>query len=280
MTISALIPVYNEEKRIEAALKCIQWCDEIVVIDKFSTDKTVEIAKALNVKVCQISTSAEFTAEIDLALENTTSEWIISFTASDIIHPVCALEIKRLISQPDFDYDVIQVPFRRYVLGLESKRSPWYSSHAPMVFRKSIVRINRLGIHNAVQLDSNRHYKMKNSNEYAMYHLTHATLDGMMSRHLRYWNAEAVVGEKTKINKSFLSVLKSLYVVLVLRRSYLMGWKGVMLGFAYLTYFMMAFVYKWERKYSKAPSIYEDIKNKILSDWEQGVPKKDDNKNS
>jgi hypothetical protein len=46
-----------------------------------------------------------------------------------------------------------------------------------------------------------------------------------------------------------------------------MGWNGVMLGFAYISYFMLSFVYKWERKYSKADSVYKDIREKILGEW-------------
>lgn len=43
--VSAYILTYNEEDKIEAALKTLGWADEIVVADSFSTDRTVEIAK-------------------------------------------------------------------------------------------------------------------------------------------------------------------------------------------------------------------------------------------
>ena len=54
MNISGLIITYNEEKNIQDVLESFDFCDEIVVIDSFSTDKTVEIAKKFpNVKVVQ-----------------------------------------------------------------------------------------------------------------------------------------------------------------------------------------------------------------------------------
>ena len=44
-TISAIVVCFNEEDRIEACLKSLRWCDEIVVVDAFSTDRTPEICQ-------------------------------------------------------------------------------------------------------------------------------------------------------------------------------------------------------------------------------------------
>ncbi|MCM8782697.1 MAG: glycosyltransferase, partial [Candidatus Omnitrophica bacterium] len=41
--ISALVTTYNEERNIKDCLKSIMWADEVVVVDSYSTDKTVEI---------------------------------------------------------------------------------------------------------------------------------------------------------------------------------------------------------------------------------------------
>ncbi len=43
--ITAIIPTFNEEVHIKAAIESVLWCDEIIVVDSFSTDKTVEIVK-------------------------------------------------------------------------------------------------------------------------------------------------------------------------------------------------------------------------------------------
>ena len=41
MSISAIIPVYNEEHRIEATLRCAAWCGDTIVVDKQSTSTRV-----------------------------------------------------------------------------------------------------------------------------------------------------------------------------------------------------------------------------------------------
>ena len=44
MKITAIIPTLNEEIHIEASIKSVDFADEIIVIDSFSTDQTVELA--------------------------------------------------------------------------------------------------------------------------------------------------------------------------------------------------------------------------------------------
>ena len=55
--VSGLIITYNEERNIAAVLNCFNFCDEIIVVDSFSTDKTVEIAQksksqSLSTRIC------------------------------------------------------------------------------------------------------------------------------------------------------------------------------------------------------------------------------------
>ena len=51
--ISALIPTFNEEHNISDAIDSVSWADEILVVDSFSTDSTIEIAKKKSAKVIQ-----------------------------------------------------------------------------------------------------------------------------------------------------------------------------------------------------------------------------------
>ena len=53
MSISVLILTLNEEQNLPACLDSLAWCDDIVVLDSFSTDRTVEIAEARGARVYQ-----------------------------------------------------------------------------------------------------------------------------------------------------------------------------------------------------------------------------------
>lgn len=273
-TISAVLVVYNEEARIEATLRCALWCDEIIVVDKQSTDRTREIARRYTNQIHKILYSEFDPNDLEKAISIARGEWILWLTASDVLHPVLAKQIRALIERADFPYDVIHVPYRRYVLGLETRRSPWYSDLNPAVFRKRVVKIRYDSVHGAISFDTERHYKMANSNEYCMYHLTHQTADGMIERHLLYWRAEGrLFPPDTSLGKAALAILRAAYRVFVRRKTFLMGWNGIALGAAYISYLALSFVYIWEHRHSKAPETYQQIRSSILQTW--GDPPKD-----
>ncbi len=61
MKLSVLILAKNEEKNIERAIKSVSSCDEVLVIDDHSTDRTVSIAEKLGAKILQRKLSGNFT---------------------------------------------------------------------------------------------------------------------------------------------------------------------------------------------------------------------------
>jgi glycosyltransferase involved in cell wall biosynthesis len=266
MTISAIISTYNEELRIESTIKTLQWCDEIVILDKKSTDRTKEIAEKLGAKVFLWDNTEYDHEETTFLINKCTSEWIISFTASDVIHPNLAKEIKETISNNEIDFDVIYIPFRTYILGIESKRSPWYTEMKPSVFRKSAVMINA-GVHDVLQFHSLKSFKLHNSHEFCVFHLTHKNVDTLMERHVRYWRAEARYFDDPDLKTPFRRVVLEIFKVIFKRKSFLLGRDGVMLSFAFISYYMMSYVYKWDKKYNNADKVYDEIRNKMISEW-------------
>ena len=268
MSISAIIPVYNEEHRIEATLRCAKWCDEIIVVDKQSTDQTRDIAGRYTDKIFVIDNREYDPREFEILLGNATCEWIILLTASDVIHPHLARQIRELTDRKDFPYDIIRVPYRRYVLGMESPRSPWYSDLHPAVFRRNIAKVRYDDVHGALSLDSKREYRMENSAEECLYHLTHETVDIMMERHVRYCRAEGKMFSKDiPLRSIFKSVIDSTYRTFVKRKTFLMGWNGIALSLAFISYFMLRFIYIWEQRNSKAKENYGKIRDSMLNAW-------------
>ncbi len=93
MNISGLIITYNEEKNIQDVLESFDFCDEIIVVDSFSTDKTVEIAKKFpHVKVIQ-NKFEDFTKQRNLALDAATNDWVLFLDGDERITPALKQEI-------------------------------------------------------------------------------------------------------------------------------------------------------------------------------------------
>lgn len=99
--VSGLIITFNEEKNIREALECFDFCDEIVLVDSFSTDKTLEIASEFpNVKIIK-NKFEDFTKQRNLALDAAKNDWVLFLDGDERITPQLREEIIETVKNPD-----------------------------------------------------------------------------------------------------------------------------------------------------------------------------------
>ncbi|MPT35123.1 MAG: glycosyltransferase family 2 protein [Flavobacterium sp.] len=99
--ISGLIITYNEEKNIREVIECLDFVDEIIVVDSYSTDNTVAIAKTYpNVKVVQ-NKFVDFTTQRNLALKLARYNWVLFLDADERITPPLRAEIIAEVQKPE-----------------------------------------------------------------------------------------------------------------------------------------------------------------------------------
>ncbi len=95
--ISVVVLTKNEEKNLPQSFESIKWCDEIVVIDDNSTDKTVEIAKKFKAKVFIHSKNNDFAQQRNFGLQKAKGDWILFVDADERASSQLAKEIKEKI---------------------------------------------------------------------------------------------------------------------------------------------------------------------------------------
>jgi glycosyltransferase involved in cell wall biosynthesis len=101
MNVSGLIIAYNEEKNIQEVLECFDFCDEIIIVDSFSTDKTLEIAEKFpNVKIIQ-NKFEDFTKQRNLALDTAKNDWVLFLDGDERITPELRKEIIEELNKPE-----------------------------------------------------------------------------------------------------------------------------------------------------------------------------------
>jgi len=81
--ISAVVLAKNEEKNLPGCLELLKFCDEIIVIDDNSTDKTPEIAKKFGAKVITHSLDNNFAQQHNFALRHAQGEWVFFVDADE-----------------------------------------------------------------------------------------------------------------------------------------------------------------------------------------------------
>jgi len=94
MSISALILSKNEEKNIEGCIKSVSFCDEIIVIDDYSSDKTEQIAKKLGAAFYKHHLSSDYSQQRNYALEKAKAKWCLFIDPDERVTPGLAKEIQ------------------------------------------------------------------------------------------------------------------------------------------------------------------------------------------
>lgn len=98
--LTALIITYNEASNIRDAIACLNFADEIIIVDSYSTDETVQIALTMpKVSVYQHHFE-DFTKQRNLALSYATNDWIIFLDADERLTQLSVQEICRTINNP------------------------------------------------------------------------------------------------------------------------------------------------------------------------------------
>lgn len=138
--LSACLIVQDEERRLPGALASVAFCDEVVVVDGGSSDRTVELATAAGAKVVQ-SPWPGFAAQRNRALAAATGEWVLEIDADERVSPRLRASIERLLAQtPAPTANVAVCPLRNRFLGGSLGPSAKYPAYRTRLFRRAAYR--------------------------------------------------------------------------------------------------------------------------------------------
>lgn len=98
MTISAVVLTKNEEENIAVCLASLSWCNEIVVVDDSSLDKTKQIAKKYKATVVAYTGEHDFANKRNFGLTKAKGEWVFFVDADERVTHALKQEILRLTS--------------------------------------------------------------------------------------------------------------------------------------------------------------------------------------
>jgi glycosyltransferase involved in cell wall biosynthesis len=106
--------VKNEERFIERVLACARpLCDEMIVVDTGSTDRTIEIAERMGAKVFRFAWTNDFSAARNASFERATGDWILWLDADDVISPASQQAILALKANGLSDaIDVVEATYQ------------------------------------------------------------------------------------------------------------------------------------------------------------------------
>ncbi len=133
--LSVYMITYNNERTVEKALRSVTWADEIIVVDSFSHDKTVEICRKFTNKVFQRRWPGH-RDQYQHAADLTKNEWIMFIDADEEIPPELAEEIRGVLKEERKGVDGFHVYRRTYYLGRWIRYGGWYPDYEIRLYRR------------------------------------------------------------------------------------------------------------------------------------------------
>ncbi|MDX3924433.1 MAG: glycosyltransferase family 2 protein [Shinella sp.] len=144
MSVSVLIMTLNEERNLPACLASLSWCDDIVVLDSFSTDRTVEIALAAGARVYQRVHDTE-SAQRCYGLKEIIYKhpWVYTPDADEVTPADLRDEILAIASDPSRPEVSFRVRYKNMFMGRWIKHSSLYPTWITRLVRPDRVSYER-----------------------------------------------------------------------------------------------------------------------------------------
>lgn len=137
--ISACIITFNEEDRISDCLESVIWADEIVVVDSYSTDKTVEICKEYTDKIFLNKWHGNV-AQKNYTLDKATNDWVLFLDADERVSKALTHDILEELGTTGLKYNGFFVRRHSYYMGRLINHGGWYPDYQLRLFRKDMGR--------------------------------------------------------------------------------------------------------------------------------------------
>ena len=185
--ISVVILTLNEELNLPRCLKAISWCDDVLIVDSFSSDATLKIAGENGARFVQRAFDS-FAGQRNFALDHCDlkHEWIFHLDADEVMTPDLSAEILSCISATD--KDAYRVSSKLMFQGRFLRRAglfPWYQVR---LGRRGKLRFTQVGHGQREQLPSHAIGTLKNS---LLHFPFEKGIDDWIEKHNRYSTDEA-----------------------------------------------------------------------------------------
>lgn len=144
--ISVVITTFNEEVNIRDCLESLLWCDEILVVDSFSTDRTPEIVRGYDGATLIQHTYYGSAAQKNWAMDKTRYDWILIFDADERCTPKLRAEIEKLLAAGP-KHDAYTIRRRVFFLGKVIRFSGWQHDQVIRLLKKGAGRYPNRRVH-------------------------------------------------------------------------------------------------------------------------------------
>jgi glycosyltransferase involved in cell wall biosynthesis len=230
--ITGTIITRNEEDRIAAAIASLSCCDEVIVVDSGSTDRTREIAEQCGARVF-VRDWDGYSPQKNFAAQKSSHDWILSLDADERVSIELANEIAAWT--PAANESARSMPRRAFYLGSWIRHSGWYPDRKIRLYDRRRTRWVGDFVHEKLDINDG-----VGSFRGELLHFPYRNWQDHLRRIDRYTelaaNGALASGKKGSILRLFFGPPIAFFQTLLLRLGILDGRRGWVIGFAAARY--------------------------------------------
>lgn len=277
MGISVIINTYNEEKNIANAILSVRnWVDEIIVVDMYSQDDTVRIARELGAEVFLHENMGYADPARQFAIEQATQQWILILDADEMINRKTARILQRLAQGSAID--IVSLPRHNYMFGQLIRATGWGAEQDRQLrfFRKGSLNTTGEIHHFLHPVPGQMIWEMEAAEDMGIIHFNYTTLRHFVDKLNRYTSIEAEGARRT--SQTFKAILRNspffeFVKRYLLKQGYRDGRSGLTLSVLMAFYVYLTNVKRRERgevgDEQDIRRYYQRVAQDILREYEQ-----------
>lgn len=247
-TLSIVLTTLNEERNIDRCLASVAWADDIVVVDSFSRDATVERARRYTQRVYQHEYPGS-SRQVERGIGYATGEWVFIIDADEEATPELAAEIRRILEAAAgvgaaVGYDV---PRKVNAFGKWLVAGGWYPDYQFRFFRKDSYRAEHQEVHGGFVPTG-----LRGRLSSFLLHYTYETIHDYMAKINDYTSLHVAnilkerPGADVPWHKLILSPISHFLKMFVSKKGYRDGFHGFVLALLDAVYSLLLYAKLWE----------------------------------
>jgi len=243
-TISAIVVCFNEEERIRDCLESLRWCDEIVVVDAFSTDRTPEICRAYTDRLIQREW-AGYRDQKAFAHSQATKEWVFLVDSDERVTPELRNEVQTALAQDNGNYAGYAVPRLVHYLDRWWRRGGWYPDYDVRLFRRERATWAGSEPHEKILVDG-----AVRRLRYPLHHYSYRNIEDHLQRINRFTSISSRElknqSGRWRLSDALLRPAARFFRSYVLKRGFMEGFAGFYVAVTAAVYVFLKYAKLWE----------------------------------
>jgi glycosyltransferase involved in cell wall biosynthesis len=227
MKVSAIVITKNEERVIDRCLASLAWCDEIVLIDSSSTDRTVEIAHEHGARVVAPDDWQGFAEQRNRGLAAARNDWCLLVDADEWVTDGLRAEITRELAGPRHEA-AFKIPRSSSYCGQFLRHSGWWPDYVTRLVHKGRARYAGMVHERCVPTGDLGRLSQP------LKHESYRDLEQVLSKMNSYstWGAQDLVaqGKRSSLSTALLHGVWTFLRTYFLRAGFLDGQRGLMVA--------------------------------------------------